>query len=340
MSDVHPLAMWSAAELPVTVLVEGMDETALVDLEQQWPPESQVELVRCAVGENPQKIAAHRGVTVVVQTVASEDLSAEEFALQAIRAYRTSAICCDIPLVALVPSVEGDLPTRLLQAGADAVLTLPMDALQLLVQMRALSRIYFDRIELESLRQALHKTRKQLKAARIELQQREEMDPLTGLMSTPRFAQAYDAEWQRAMRETNPIAVLLLEVDCFDGYLNRYGRQVADDCLRQLARLLLGCLSRTSDVVARTGDASFVILMPNTPAAGGIKVGAKVHHAIEALRLVNEASSVDSRVTVSLGLATTSPMVRHTAQMLQLAAAKALANARNQGGNQLACEAI
>jgi len=257
-----------------------------------------------------------------------------------VRAYRASEVCRDIPLLALVPLPASDFATHAMQAGADAVLALPLSAPQLLVQMRVFSRIYFDRIELESLRQALHKTRKQLKEARVALQQQEALDPLTGLMSAPRFTECYDIEWQRAMRETSPIALLLLEVDCFDGYLAHYGRQVADDCLRQLSHLLQGCLSRTTDIAARTGEASFAILLVNTPAAGGIQVGAKLHQAIQDLNLANAASTIDARVTVSLGLATTSPMVRHTAQMLQLAAAKALANARKQGGNGLSCEAI
>jgi len=230
--------------------------------------------------------------------------------------------------------------TGLLQSGAEVVLQSPIDPELLKTQMRALARIYFDRIELESLRQALHKSRKRLNEARQQVKQLVELDALTGLFTPQRFALLYDIEWQRAMRETNPIALLVVEIDRFDDYRAHYGKQVADDCLRQVAHALLGCLSRTTDIAARGEGGEFTVLLPNTPVSGGIKVGAAIHQAVQSLRLLHNESNNDDCVTISLGLVTTSPMVRHTAQMLRLAAAKALSNAKSKGGNQLACEAI
>ncbi|MDX8409774.1 MAG: diguanylate cyclase [Mariprofundales bacterium] len=340
MRDNRPSASL-LSECPVTALVVGMSEEGFADLEQQWASEQQLELFFCNAGESPQKIAAHRGVTVVLEQL--EDLEQSqslEAAVQIVRAYRASEVCSDIPMILLTPVVSPQAVTILLQAGADVLLQFPIYLPQLLLQMRVMSHTYFDRIEAESLRQALLKTRRQLKDARAQVQELVEVDVLTGLISAARFQQTYDAEWQRAMRETNPIALLLIEIDCFEGYIAQYGQRVADDCLRQVAQKIFSCLSRTTDVAARCGSGSFAVLLPTTPASGGIKVGAKIHQVVQEMRLANEASTIDGCVTVSLGLATTSPMVRHTAQMLQLAASKALANAQAHGGGQLACEAI
>ncbi len=338
--DLYPSASL-LSECPVTALVVGMSDQAFAELEQQWADEQQVELFYCNEGESPQKIAAHRGVTVVLEHLEDleQSLSLEE-AVQTVRSYRASEVCSDIPMILLTSAVSPQSVTTLLQAGAEVLLQLPVYPPQLLLQMRAMSRIYFDRIEAESLRQALLKTRRQLKEARAQVQELTEVDALTGLISAARFQQTYDAEWQRAMRETNPIALLLVEIDCFEGYIAKYGQRVADDCLRQVAQKLFACLSRTTDVAARCGKGRFAVLLPTTPASGAIQVGAKIHQAVQEMRLANEASTIDGCVTVSLGLATTSPMVRHTAQMLQLAASKALANAQAHGGGQLACEAI
>ncbi len=327
-------------EYPVTALIVAVDDEEYGILADQLAADSQLELIRAEEGDSPQKIAAHRGVTVVVQQISADDLAADGSSYQRIRDFRDSEVCRDIPIIALVPTLDPKTAADLLRSGADVVLPSPIDPTLLKIQMRSLARIYFDRIELESLRQALHKSRKQLNEAREQVKQLVEEDPLTGLFTPQRFALMYDLEWQRAMRETNPIALLAIEIDRFDDYLAHHGKRVADDCIRQIAHAVQGCLSRTTDIAARDEGARFHVLLPNTPASGGIKVGAAIHQAVQELRLLHDPSDPTDCVSISLGLVTTSPMVRHTAQMLRLAAAKALANAKSKGGNQLACEAI
>ncbi len=325
-------------EYPVTALLLGWDEEEHAALTEQLTGDSQLDLIRAREGESPQKIAAHRGVTVIVQRLTKAE--AETCSIRTLRDFRESEVCRDIPILALVPHTDPALATLLLQAGADVVLPPPVEPTLLSLQMRSLARVCFERIELDSLRQALRKTRKQLREAREQANRLIEQDPLTGMFTPQRFALLYEVEWQRAMRETNPIALLAIEIDRFDAYVAHFGKRVADDCLRRVARAVVGCLNRTTDIAARDEGAGFTVLLPNTPVSGGIKVGAAIHQAVQELRLLYDEANPDDFVSVSLGLVTTSPMVRHTAQMLRLAAAKALANAKSKGGNQLACEAI
>jgi len=336
--STHPTVQ--PLEYPVTALIVGVDDEVYTQLADQLSEDGQLELIRAATHESPQKIAAHRGATVVVQQFTEADLSPSPPNYQRIRDFHDSEVCRDIPILALIPAMDATIVAGLLQSGADVVLPSPIDPELLKMQMHTLARIYFDRIELESLRQALHKSRARLHEAREQVKQLVEQDELTGLFTPQRFALMYNIEWQRAMRETNPIALLTVEIDRFDDYSAHYGKQVANDCLRQVAHAVVGCLSRTTDVVARDEGSGFTVLLPNTPVSGGIKVGAAIHQAVQALRLVYNEEDASDCVTISLGLVTTSPMVRHTAQMLRLAAAKALANAKSKGGNQLACEAI
>jgi len=327
-------------EYPVTALIVGVDDEIFTQLSEQLSEDGQLELIHAGINDSPQKIAAHRGATVIVQQLTIADLASTDPNYQMIRDYHHSEVCRDIPILTLIPSMDTTIAAGLLQSGADVVLQSPIDPKLLKMQMHKLARIYFDRIELESLRQALHKSRTRLNEAREQVKQLVELDNLTGLFTPQRFALMYDIEWQRAMRETNPIALLTIEIDRFDDYCAHYGKQVANDCLRQVAHAVVGCLSRTTDVVARDEGSGFTVLLPNTPVSGGVKVGAAIHQAVQALRLVYNEKDATDCVTISLGLVTTSPMVRHTAQMLRLAAAKALANAKSKGGNQLACEAI
>ncbi|MDX8412821.1 MAG: diguanylate cyclase [Mariprofundales bacterium] len=326
-------------EYPVTALIVGVGKADYNALAKQLSGDGQLELIHATDNDSPQKIAAHRGVTVVVQQLPETDLIPNISNHQVIRNY-DSEVCRDIPILALIPTLRPAIVTGLIQSGAEVVLQLPIDPELLKTQMRSLARIYFDRIELESLRQALHKSRKRLNQAREQVKQLVEQDALTGLFTPQRFALLYDVEWQRAMRETTPIALLVIEIDRFDDYCAHYGKKVADDCLRQVAHALLSCLSRTTDIAARDEGEGFIVLLPNTPVSGGIKVGAAIHQCVQTLRLLHNETNNNDCVTISLGLVTTSPMVRHTAQMLRLAAAKALSNAKSKGGNQLACEAI
>lgn len=327
-------------DYPVIALLAGCDADTFDRIAGALAGRPEVELIHAGAeeGANPQKIAAHRGVTVVVQWI--EAVPEEGRGLQPIRDFRESEVCRDLPVVALLPQggeMEFGAPLR---AGADAVLPDSVAPETLLLQMRALARVCFERIELDSLRQALRKTRKQLHEARARADRLTEQDPLTGMFTAQRFALLYEMEWQRAMRETNPIALLAIGIDDFDGYAARFGRQVADDCLRQVARAILSCLNRTTDIAARDEGGGFMVLLPNTPASGGIKVGSAILQTVRELRLLRDGTEEGGCVTVSLGLVTTSPMIRHTAQMFRLAAAKALADARARGGDQLASEAI
>src|SRR6185295_7662498 len=78
-------------------------------------------------------------------------------------------------------------------------------------------------------------------------------DSLTGLPNRRQFNNAISREWQRAMREQVPIALLMIDADHFKAYNDTYGHQAGDDVLQAIG----GCVSlsaqRPTDLAARFG---------------------------------------------------------------------------------------
>lgn len=97
-------------------------------------------------------------------------------------------------------------------------------------------------------------------------------DPLTGLFNRRYFDAALVQALRRAEREGGPLTVVMLDLDHFHEINQRFGPQMGDRLLVELAQLLLRSL-RASDVAARYGGEEFCLVLPNTPASA---VAAKI----------------------------------------------------------------
>jgi diguanylate cyclase (GGDEF)-like protein/PAS domain S-box-containing protein len=128
-------------------------------------------------------------------------------------------------------------------------------------------------------------------------------DGLTGLTNRRAFDTALDSEWQRAVRSTKPLSLLMIDVDNFKTFNDLYGHQAGDECLRLVARALSGLARRPGDVVARYGGEEFVILLPETEEDGAFFIAEGVREAVRDLAIEHEGSK-KKVVTISIGLAT------------------------------------
>ena len=164
-------------------------------------------------------------------------------------------------------------------------------------------------------------------------------DGLTGLANRRRFDEVLDAEWRRAARDGAPISLLLIDVDRFKLFNDRYGHQGGDACLRAVAEAVRGIVSRPGDLTARYGGEEIAVVLPGTDAAGATAVAERVRRAVEALALPHEGSpQCGGVVTVSLGCATSEPEAgpRTEAGTLIAAADAQLYEAKRTGRNRVA----
>ncbi|PTT82306.1 diguanylate cyclase response regulator [Pelomonas sp. HMWF004] len=146
-------------------------------------------------------------------------------------------------------------------------------------------------------------TQLRLKQLSDELRLLASTDALTDLPNRRAFDAVLAREWARSLREAQPLCGLMVDVDRFKDYNDRYGHLAGDVCLRSIAQALRGTLLRPTDMVARYGGEEFVLLLPNTSRDGGCLVAERLLQAVLDLRLPHERGVVDGIVSISVGVA-------------------------------------
>ena len=128
-------------------------------------------------------------------------------------------------------------------------------------------------------------------------------DVVTGVANQPRFDELLEREWRRTRRGGEPISLLMVDLDDFRSYNDRYGHSKGNDCLRRVAEVLVSACRRPADLVARCGGGEFMVLLPQTSRIGAEQTARRVLQAVEALCLSHEDSPKKLVVTVSVGIA-------------------------------------
>lgn len=162
-------------------------------------------------------------------------------------------------------------------------------------------------------------------------------DGLTGLANRRCFDERLEQEWARAAREGTPLSLLLIDIDHFKKYNDRYGHQDGDGCLRAVAGILAAHARRPADLAARYGGEELALLLPNTNAEGCEEVGTKLQEALHALQIPHALNLPSKFVTASLGGASAWPghaIATNCASLVE-AADRALYAAKDAGRDRL-----
>jgi len=159
-------------------------------------------------------------------------------------------------------------------------------------------------------------------------------DGLTGIANRRRFDEALQSEWNRALRVRQPLALLMLDIDLFKNYNDRYGHQAGDECLRSVGRILEANSRRSSDLAARYGGEEFVLLASHTDTERAMHLANVVRESIESLELTH-AEAPQGWITVSIGVAVMLPENGQQPELLVSKADEALYCAKNAGRNRV-----
>lgn len=153
-------------------------------------------------------------------------------------------------------------------------------------------------------------------------------DALTGTANR-RALNAYLAEiWQ----QNTPLSLMMIDVDYFKRYNDRYGHQAGDECLSSVAQVLKMAVRAEDDLVARYGGEEFVVALPRVPLVHATAIAERIQQKIHEAALPHEASEVASVVTVSIGIVDSDGTV--PMETLIARADSALYQAKNKGRNQ------
>ncbi len=159
-------------------------------------------------------------------------------------------------------------------------------------------------------------------------------DALTLLANRRRFDEMLDIEWRRAIRESMPLSLLMIDGDFFKSYNDTYGHVEGDHALRSVAEALKTCIDRPGDLAARFGGEEFAVLLPGADRDGAGKIAVSVRQAIAALAVPHEGSPLGI-LTVSIGAASRRPTLREPPSSLVEAADAALYSAKAAGRDRI-----
>jgi len=177
---------------------------------------------------------------------------------------------------------------------------------------------------------------RQLKEANEVLVTLSYVDALTGVANRRRFEERLEAEWKRGLRTGTPLGLVMIDIDHFKAYNDRWGHRQGDECLRIVATALADALPRSGDTVSRYGGEEFAVILPITDLAGARKVAESLRARIEALRLHSAVASTGPWVTISCGAATVVATVGADMHDLTKRADEALYLAKSAGRNRVA----
>jgi len=171
------------------------------------------------------------------------------------------------------------------------------------------------------------------KLAQIALEQLATRDGLTGLANRRCFDETLHAEWARALRQRQPLSLLMVDVDNFKAYNDANGHLGGDECLKRIA-IAVSSEMRANDLVARYGGEEFAVILPNQSLKGAATVAERIRTRVEQLQLPNRMAPGE-RVTVSIGAATALASPENSAGDLLAIADAALYRAKHMGRNRI-----
>ncbi|KAF3999457.1 sensor domain-containing diguanylate cyclase [Glaciimonas immobilis] len=157
-------------------------------------------------------------------------------------------------------------------------------------------------------------------------------DGLTGIANRRSFDEALDSQWSRALRKSDPLTLLMVDVDNFKQYNDRFGHQAGDDCLKRVATAMANTPLRAYDLVARYGGEEFAVILPGVTSDGAQAVAERIRAAVEQLSIADTSGGF---VTVSVGAATVNAIAGCYPGQLVAAADASLYQAKHRGRNRV-----
>ncbi|MBL8115602.1 MAG: diguanylate cyclase [Acidobacteria bacterium] len=204
-------------------------------------------------------------------------------------------------------------------------------ALALLLHRMRLNALHLRQEELERL---VEERTAQLADANLRLERLSYSDALTGIANRRHFEEVLDEEWRRAQRSESPLSLILIDIDRFKDFNDRYGHPAGDEALTRVARKLAESLKRAGDLVARYGGEEFAAVLANLSAEDAAGVAERLREAVERLHIVH-AGATAGVVTISVGVATVKPEPRSELSAFVRKADEALYVAKGAGRNRV-----
>lgn len=188
----------------------------------------------------------------------------------------------------------GELDVRLPAGGRDEIADLTRAFNEMARRVRE------GRKSLEEARDDLARSNAELQGANRALEELAITDGLSGLYNHRHFQESWGREVRLAERDGRPVSLLMLDLDRFKDYNDRYGHTSGDEALREVA----GCLRRSlrsSDLAFRYGGEELAAVLPSCDKDAAVRLAEGVRRAVRGLP---RTADRPRPLTVSVGVAT------------------------------------
>jgi diguanylate cyclase (GGDEF)-like protein len=163
-------------------------------------------------------------------------------------------------------------------------------------------------------------------------------DGLTGIRNRRYFDEIMNEKYERAKREGQPLSLLMIDIDYFKNYNDRYGHVLGDDCLKKVALALQNSINRATDTLVRYGGEEFIAILENTDSDGARLIAMTMKTAVSDLRIEHETSKCADCVTVSVGTMTIRSFTHESIDDVVRIVDAALYRAKSNGRNRIESE--
>ncbi|MDB5094668.1 MAG: diguanylate cyclase response regulator [Candidatus Eremiobacteraeota bacterium] len=174
----------------------------------------------------------------------------------------------------------------------------------------------------------------QLREERDQLAVLAGTDPLTGIANRRAFDERLEEEWRRAQREGSPLGAVMVDIDLFKSFNDRYGHLAGDVCLKRVAAALRDAARRPGDFLARVGGEEFCAILPGADIIGATTIAETMRAAIAAQAIPHD-DNPRRIVTITCGAACTRPVASGDPKRLIAAADDGLYAAKRGGRDRV-----
>jgi diguanylate cyclase (GGDEF)-like protein len=162
-----------------------------------------------------------------------------------------------------------------------------------------------------------------------------EHDALTGAKNRRVFDEHLAGLWQRSVDDGRRLAILLIDVDQFKAYNDRYGHQAGDATLQCVAEAVQAQVRGPLDMLARYGGEEFAVVLHDIGARQAGEIAERMRRAVSAMGIEHHGSRAARVVTISIGVAAIQPVAGRTPRGALQLADEALYAAKVQGRDKV-----
>jgi diguanylate cyclase (GGDEF)-like protein len=216
---------------------------------------------------------------------------------------------------------------RGIEVGGDDYLMKPISEVVLKAKVRAMHRL----VEMQ---RALVDVTRKLNEANVKLQRLSATDGLTGISNRRMYDELAIREWRRCERMNKPLALVMIDVDHFKLFNDKYGHQAGDECLKKVADQVGRAAPRATDLAARYGGEEFVLVLGETDTDGAKWIANRLRQQVSDLNIPHYATE-SRHVTISCGVASVVPSEQFSLETLLKSADFALYQAKKTGRDRV-----